>query len=65
MRKDRGASLKELVNETLRLGLHEMDSRPKRRKIFRTQSLDAGALLIDDIDNVAEALAHAEGNGPK
>jgi hypothetical protein len=65
MRKDREANLKDLVNEALRRGLQEMNARPKRRKIFRTQSFDTGAVLINSIDNVAEALAYAEGEGFK
>jgi hypothetical protein len=65
MRKSRDANLKELVNEALRRGLREMEARPKKRKIFRTQSFDVGAILINSIDNVAEALAYAEGEGFK
>jgi hypothetical protein len=65
VRKSREANLKELVNEALRRGLREMEARPKRRKIFRTQSFDVGAVLINSIDNVAEALAYAEGEGFK
>jgi hypothetical protein len=51
----RGASLKDVVNEALRRGLREMAREP-----FRTQPFDMGPPLIN-IDNVAEALAYAEG----
>jgi hypothetical protein len=60
LRKARGASLKDLVNEALRRGLREMSVRPKRREPFRTQSVALGNLRIGSIDNVSEALAIAE-----
>jgi metal-responsive CopG/Arc/MetJ family transcriptional regulator len=60
LRKSRGASLKELVNEALRRGLKEMSVRPKRREPFRTQAVALGHLRIGSIDNVADALAIAE-----
>jgi hypothetical protein len=60
LRKTRGASLKDLVNEALRRGLKEMNARPKPREPFRTQAVALGHLRIGSIDNVAEALAIAE-----
>jgi metal-responsive CopG/Arc/MetJ family transcriptional regulator len=60
LRKTRGASLKDLVNEALRRGLKEISARPKRREPFRTQAVALGHLRIGSIDNVAEALAIAE-----
>jgi hypothetical protein len=60
LRKTRGASLKELVNEALRRGLKDMSARPKRQKPFRTQGVALGRLRIGSIDNIAEALAIAE-----
>ena len=61
MRRARDASLKELINEALRRGLQEMSARPKRRGQFRTKSVALGRVRIGSIDNVAEALAIAEG----
>jgi hypothetical protein len=61
LRKTRDASLKDLVNEALRRGLKEMSARPKRRQPFRTQAVGLGRLRIGGLDNVAEALAIAEG----
>ncbi len=61
LRKSREQSLKELVNEALRHGLKQMGTRPKRREPFRTHSVDIGRCLIGSVDNVAEALAVAEG----
>jgi len=60
-RRRRAASFKDLVNEALRRGLQEMAARPKPRSAFRTQSVDLGRVCIPSIDNVAEALAIAEG----
>jgi metal-responsive CopG/Arc/MetJ family transcriptional regulator len=62
LRRTRDASLKELVNEALRRGLQEMSGRPKRRRErFRTIAVALGRLRIGSIDNVADALAIAEG----
>ncbi len=66
LRKTRKASLKDLVNEVLRRGLKEMmRARPKRREPLRTQAVALGRLRIGSIDNVAEALAIAEGESFK
>jgi hypothetical protein len=60
LRRSRDVSLKEIVNDVLRRGLRDMNARPKKRKPFRTQTFKMGRCLIN-IDNVAEALAYAEG----
>ena len=65
VRKQRDASLNELVNEALRRGLRDMSSRPKRREPVRTRSVELGRLRIAGIDNVAEALSVAEGKTRK
>jgi hypothetical protein len=65
LRHSRSMSLKELINEALRRGLNEMKEKPKPRKPFRTRTVDVGAVLIDNIDNIAEVLAHAEGEAYK
>jgi hypothetical protein len=64
LRKARDTRLKDLINEALRRGLNEMDKPPKRRKAFRTPTLDLGRPLID-VSNVAEAIAIAEGEDYK
>jgi hypothetical protein len=63
LRRSRDTTLKDVVNEALRLGLQQMQT-PARVKPFRTKTFDMGAPLID-IDNVAEALAYSEGEGFK
>lgn len=60
LRREREQSLKDIVNDALRHGLREMQARPKRRKPFRTTAHDMGPFLVN-IDNVAEAIAYAEG----
>jgi len=60
LRRQREQSLKDVVNDALRRGLRELRTRPKERKPFRTRGYDMGPFLFD-IDNVAEAIAHAEG----
>lgn len=64
LRRSRDASLKDVVNEALRRGLQEMSAPPKKRKPFRTRTYNLGKQLID-IDNVAEAIAYAEGEDYK
>jgi hypothetical protein len=61
LRRKRRASLKTVVNEILRQGLADAESPKRRRATFRTRSFDAGAPLTPSLDNVAEALAAAEG----
>jgi hypothetical protein len=61
LRKERGAGLKDLVNEALRRGIAEMTAPPKPRQPFRTRSVDLGRSRLADFDNIAEALVIAEG----
>jgi hypothetical protein len=61
LRRNRDTSLKDLINEVLRRGLRDMDSRPKPREPFRTRSVDLGTPLLPNIDNIAEVLAVIEG----
>jgi hypothetical protein len=64
LRQARDSNLKDIVNEALRLGLREMTAKQKKRKPFRTRTFDMGPPLVN-IDNVAAALACAEGEGYK
>jgi hypothetical protein len=64
LRRARDVSLKDLVNDALRRGLRDMNAPPSKRKPFRTQAFNLGPFLIN-IDNVAEAIAYAEGEGYK
>lgn len=61
LRRARDLPLKQVVNDTLRQGLRQMQEGAKpRRKPYRTRGLDLGAARFP-VDNVAEALAFAEG----
>jgi hypothetical protein len=61
LQKSRGDRFKDLVNEALRAGLRQVSAPPKKRKRFQTASADLGPCLLDNVDNIAEALAEAEG----
>ena len=60
-RKRRGVSLKELVNEALREGLARLDAPRCPRKRHATKAVSLGRCLLDNVDDVAEALAAADG----
>jgi hypothetical protein len=62
VRGARGASLNDAVNEGLRRGLRQMVERARPAGPFRTQTVSLGRCLIGDLDDVAEALAVAEGD---
>jgi len=59
--QSRKASLKSVVNEALRHGLLQMAAPQKPRRRFETGTVNLGDCLLGDIDDVAEALAVAEG----
>jgi hypothetical protein len=61
LRRTRRVGLKALVNEALREGLRQMQTRPGRRERFHTRAVDLGGLRIGTIDNIGEALAVVEG----
>ena len=63
LRRSRRADMKAIVNEALRRGLQEMTAPRAPRETFRTQPVALGRLRIGSIDNIAEALAIAEGDG--
>lgn len=65
LRKARGESLRDLVNEALRRGLREVNARPKKREQRRTKSVALGRCRLASVDNVSEALAIAEGDSFK
>jgi len=59
--RQEGRTLKSVVNDALRRGLIEMLARPKSaRPAFKTKSFDLGEATFP-VDNIAEALAFAEG----
>ena len=60
-RKRRGIPLKQLVNEALREGLARLAAPPSPRRQHATKSVSLGRCLLDNVDDVAEALAAADG----
>jgi hypothetical protein len=58
--RQRDANLKAVVNDALRRGLDQLEAPSKPNKPFRMKTYDMGEALFP-IDNVAEALAFAEG----
>lgn len=61
LRKARKASLKAVVNEALREGLKHLAAPKEPQAAFRTEVVDLGRCLLGNVDDVAEALAVAEG----
>jgi hypothetical protein len=62
LRTERGLSLKQVVNETLRIGLATMEQGTGRRpQAYLTRAVSLGRPRLANIDDVAEALAVAEG----
>lgn len=54
--------LKELINEALRRGLVAMHE-PRVPTQYRTQPVDLGRCRLPHVDDIASALAAAEGEG--
>ena len=65
LRRAEDKSLKEVVNRTLRRGLDQLNTPPKKRKPFRTRSVLLGRCLIGDIVSVSKAIALGEGEDHK
>ena len=63
--RDGDRSLKEVVNEAIRRGLDLPQGSAKAREPFRTNAYDPGQPLIQNMDNIAEALALIEGEAFK
>jgi hypothetical protein len=60
LRRKHGLSLKDAVNDALRRGLRAMVEGEQPRPVFVTKSVDLGPAR-GPLDNIAEALAAAEG----
>ena len=61
LREKRGTSLKALVNEALREGLARLEAPRTARKRQSTKAVSLGRCLLENVDDVAEALALADG----
>ena len=65
VRKKRAGSLKRVINEALRQGLQSLSDPPRPRGAFVTKAVRLGPCLVGSLDDVAEALARAEGEAFK
>ncbi len=54
-------SFKALINDLLRRGLDDMDRPAEPRAAYVLRTVDLGKCLVPNLDSVAEALAHGEG----
>ena len=61
MQQAHGRSFKAVVNDALRQGLRQMATPSDPPAHYRTPVVDLGRCLAGSIDDVAEALAVAEG----
>ena len=61
LRKQSGVTFKEVVNVALRRGLTEMQRKQQRPSGEPTDSVSLGECRLDNVDNIAEVLAFAEG----
>jgi hypothetical protein len=61
LRTARRQTLRSLVNDALRVGLTSMAAPRKRRQPFRTRAVRLGQCRTGSLDDIAEALAVADG----
>ena len=62
LRRSKGRSLKELVNQALRLGLARMQGQGADRPEFRQKASSLGGCRLPNVDDVASVLELAEGD---
>jgi hypothetical protein len=63
VRRQRRTTLKQVVNEALREGLARLAAPRRVRKEHATKAVSLGRCLVGSVDDVADALAVAEGEG--
>jgi hypothetical protein len=61
LRKERRRSMRDLVNEALRVGLRYVENPPEELRRYATRSESLGGCLLPSVDDVADALALGEG----
>lgn len=59
---ERRASLKEVVNDALRVGLRHGDGPERQAGRYTTPSDSLGGALLPSLDDVSEAIALGEGD---
>lgn len=63
LRKQRGLTLRDVVNQALREGLARLEAPEQPRKAHTTKAVSLGGCLIGNVDDIAEVLAATEGDG--
>lgn len=61
IRRKRNVTFKAAVNEALRRGLRDMTAPPRLAKPYQTRTVSLGRCLTDNLDDISEVLAIAEG----
>lgn len=64
-RRNGKKSLKQIINEALRLGLTLSIKKPKGSRPYKTMPLSLGRCLIGNVDDISEVLAVSEGESYK
>ena len=59
--QESGASFKAVVNEVVRAGLVALGRKTSERRPMAMRTYRLGTPRLDSLDNIAEALAYAEG----
>jgi len=62
LRKKRGSTLRDIVNQALREGLPQLEATDRPRREHTTKAVSLGGCLLGNLDDVAEALAVADGD---
>ena len=61
LRVEQGRPLRSVVNEALRRGLADLMQARESRAVYHTRTASMGRCRLPNVDDVAEALAAAEG----
>lgn len=65
VRARREATLKEVVNDALRLGLKALEEPGSEPEPYRTQPKSLGRCRLPNLDDIASVLAYGEGDAFK
>ena len=61
LRKERHLPLKKVINDALREVLAHLSEPKKAPQHFRTREADLGTCRLNNLDDISDALAEAEG----
>jgi hypothetical protein len=62
LRKERDATMKDIVNGALRRGIDQLSAKAAPRAPFRTRTASLGPPGLASLDNIGEVLALTEGD---